>query len=65
MSVVELPSSMLVDSRTTILINLGDRPAQQPKPIPITKFALSLRVVKRLLMFDRIENKQHVRAILN
>ena len=46
MSVVELPSSVVVDSSTNIGINLGDRPAQQPKPIPVTKFALSLNIMK-------------------
>ena len=47
-SVVVHPSSALltVDSLTGIVINLGDRPAQQPKPIPSTKFALSLIVLK-------------------
>ena len=47
-SVVGHPSSALltVDSLTGIVINLGDRPAQQPKPIPSTKFALSLMVLK-------------------
>ena len=47
-SVVVHPSLALltVDSLTGIVINLGDRPAQQPKPIPSTKFALSLIVLK-------------------